>query len=124
MPVRFLPLQDITIPIWVPTVISWMSCPKPLIKSVCLSSLPSPLSEDGLYYEKDHLQLLSFFGRLNYSFMNRYLLTFTVRGDATSRFSKNNRWGVFPSVALAWKINEEAWMQGASGWLSDFKLHR
>ena len=83
---------------------------------------PSPLSEDGIYYSKEHLQLLSFFGRLNYSFMNRYLLTFTIRGDATSRFSKDNRWGVFPSVALAWKINEEAWMQRASGWLSDFKL--
>lgn len=92
------------------------------VDKVGVPFFPSPLSEDGLYYEKDHLQLLSFFGRLNYSFMNRYLLTFTVRGDATSRFSKNNRWGVFPSVALAWKINEEAWMQGASGWLSDFKL--
>lgn len=84
--------------------------------------VPSSLSEDGVYYSKDHLQLLSFFGRLNYTFKNRYLLTFTVRGDATSRFSKNNRWGVFPSVALGWKINDEAWMQGAAGWLSDLKL--
>ncbi len=84
--------------------------------------IPSPLSEDGVYYYKEHLQLLSFFGRLNYTFMGRYLLTATVRGDATSRFSKNNRWGVFPSVALGWKINDEAWMQGAAGWLSDLKL--
>jgi len=83
---------------------------------------PSPLSEDGLYYYKEHLQLLSFFGRLNYSFKNRYLLTFTIRGDATSRFKKENRWGVFPSVALGWKINDEAWMRGASSWLSDLKL--
>lgn len=83
---------------------------------------PSPLSEDGLYYYKEHLQLLSFFGRLNYTFMDRYLLTFTVRGDATSRFKKENRWGVFPAVALGWKINNEAWMQGTAGWLSDLKL--
>ena len=83
---------------------------------------PSPLSEDGVYYYKEHLQLLSFFGRLNYSFKNRYLLTFTLRGDATSRFSKDNRWGVFPSVALGWKINDEAWMQDAATWLSDLKL--
>ena len=84
--------------------------------------VPSELSADGLYYSKSHLQLLSFYGRINYGFMNRYLLTFTLRGDATSRFSKDNRWGIFPSVALAWKINEESWMQGASGWLSDLKL--
>ncbi len=84
--------------------------------------VPSELSADGLYYSKSHLQLLSFYGRINYGFMNRYLLTFTLRGDATSRFSKDNRWGIFPALALAWKINEESWMQGASGWLSDLKL--
>lgn len=84
--------------------------------------VPSELSADGLYYSKSHLQLLSFYGRINYGFMNRYLLTFTLRGDATSRFSKDNRWGIFPAVALAWKINEESFLQGASGWLSDLKL--
>ena len=80
------------------------------------------VSPDGNYHWADHLQLLSFFGRLNYTFMNRYLLTFTVRGDATSRFAKDKRWGVFPAVALAWKINEESFLQDASGWLSDLKL--
>ena len=50
-------------------------------------------------------QLLSFFGRLNYIFDDTYLLTFTLRDDASSRFSKDNRWGLFPSVALGWKIN-------------------
>ena len=54
--------------------------------------------------------------------MNRYLFTFTLRGDATSRFSKDNRWGVFPAVALAWKINEESFLQDAAGWMSDLKL--
>ena len=84
--------------------------------------VPSPLSEDGVYYSKGHLQLLSFFGRLNYQFKNRYLLTFTLRADATSRFNKDNRWGYFPAAALAWRINNESWMQDAAGWLSDLKL--
>ena len=80
------------------------------------------VSPDGDYHWADRYQLLSFFGRLNYKFKDRYLLTVTVRGDATSRFAKDKRWGVFPAVALGWKINQEAWMQGAAGWLSDLKL--
>lgn len=80
------------------------------------------VSPDGDYHWADRHQLLSFFGRLNYTFKDRYLLTVTVRGDATSRFAKDKRWGVFPAVALGWIINQEAWMQGAAGWLSDLKL--
>ena len=80
------------------------------------------ISSDGNYHWKDHLQLLSFYGRVNYGLLDRYLLTFTVRGDATSRFSKNKRWGVFPAAALAWKLNNEAFLESASGWLSDLKL--
>ncbi len=83
---------------------------------------PDPVDENGNYHWRNHLQLLSFFGRLNYTLMGRYLLTATVRGDATSRFSKDNRWGIFPAVALGWKINDEAWMENAAGWLSDLKL--
>jgi TonB-dependent starch-binding outer membrane protein SusC len=52
----------------------------------------------------------SYLGRLNYSFANRYLLTATFRADGTSRFSENNRWGYFPSVALGWNITEENFM--------------
>lgn len=65
--------------------------------------------------------LVSFFGRLNYTLLNRYLVTFTLRNDGSSRFNPDNRWGLFPSVALAWKIKEEAFMKNAH-WLSDFKL--
>jgi TonB-dependent starch-binding outer membrane protein SusC len=65
--------------------------------------------------------LVSFFGRLNYSFLNRYLLTGTVRYDGSSRFAKNNRWGLFPSVAFAWKINEESFLQDIDI-ISDLKL--
>ena len=67
-------------------------------------------------------QLVSFFGRINYIFDDAYLLTFTLRGDGSSRFSKENRWGIFPAVALGWKINNMKFMEPSSGWLNDFKL--
>ena len=68
------------------------------------------------------LQLVSFFGRVNYSFDNTYLLTFTMRRDGTSRFSKDNRWGMFPSVALGWKIAEMDFFEDARSVMNDFKL--
>jgi len=55
--------------------------------------------------------LVSFYGRFNYTLMNRYMLTFTLRNDHTSRFSPETRSGLFPSVAFAWKINEEGFLQ-------------
>ena len=69
---------------------------------------------------KTESYLISFYGRLNYTFMDRYLLTFTIRDDGTSRF-QNNKWGVFPSAALAWRISEENFMKSAD-WLSNLKL--
>jgi len=65
--------------------------------------------------------LISFYGRLNYSMMDRYLLTFTLRNDGSSRFAKGNRWGLFPSVALAWRMNEESFLKD-SDYLSNLKL--
>jgi iron complex outermembrane receptor protein len=65
--------------------------------------------------------LVSFFGRLNYAFKNKYLLTGTFRYDGSSRFSDDNRWGFFPSAAVAWKIHEEDFMKDF-GFLSDLKL--
>ena len=67
-------------------------------------------------------QLVSFFGRVNYIFDDTYLLTFTLRDDGTSRFSKDNRWGLFPALALGWKINNMKFMERTQGWLNDFKL--
>lgn len=55
--------------------------------------------------------MLSYYGRINYSFDGKYLLTATVRRDASSRFSKNTRWGTFPSVALGWTLTEEPWLK-------------
>lgn len=72
------------------------------------------------HYESEYY-LLSFYGRLNYSYDNRYMITATLRSDASSRFAKNNRWGLFPSVALGWKISQEAFLKD-SEILSDLKL--
>ena len=69
---------------------------------------------------KTESYLVSFYGRLNYTFMDRYLLTFTLRDDGTSRF-QNNKWGLFPSAALAWRISEEPFLRDVD-WLSNLKL--
>ena len=66
--------------------------------------------------------MLSFFARANYVLFNRYYLTATFRADASTRFSKGNQWGYFPSAAIAWRIVDEEWMQGAANWLSNLKL--
>lgn len=66
--------------------------------------------------------LVSFFGRLNYGLMDKYLLTVTLRNDGSSRFSKSNRWGLFPSAALAWSIINEPFMEKATDVLSNLKL--
>lgn len=65
--------------------------------------------------------MLSYYGRINYSFDGKYLLTATVRRDASSRFSKDTRWGTFPSVALGWTLTEESWLKNQKV-LSNLKL--
>jgi iron complex outermembrane receptor protein len=70
---------------------------------------------------KTENQLLSFFGRANYSFDSRYLFTVSLRADASSRFSKENRWGYFPAAAFAWNIAEEGFLKD-SRTISDLKL--
>ena len=67
-------------------------------------------------------KLLSFFGRANYNFMDKYLLSVTFRADGSSKFAEGNRWGYFPSAALAWRISSEPFMKGAEKWLDDLKL--
>ncbi len=66
--------------------------------------------------------LISYYGRLNYTLMKRYLLTATVRRDGSSRFAKDNRWGTFPSVALAWRVSQENFFEPLRGIVNDFKL--
>ena len=66
--------------------------------------------------------ILSYFGRINYTMADKYLATFTLRSDGSSKFGAGNRWGWFPSAALAWRISEEDFMKSTSKWLSNLKL--
>ena len=66
--------------------------------------------------------LISFFGKANYSYDNRYLISFTLRHDGSSRFGKHNRFATFPSVSAGWRISQEKFMTGASSWLDDLKI--
>lgn len=84
--------------------------------------------EKGGYIQNGHRlvptenYLVSFFGRLNYTLMERYLVTATLRRDGSSRFGEDNRWGLFPSVAAAWTISNEPFMKNTRDVLSNLKL--
>ena len=85
-----------------------------------LTGQGKPLKVNDIYNADD--KLLSFFTRANYNFMDKYLLSVTFRADASSKFSEDNRWGYFPSAALAWRISSEKFMAGTHSWLDDLKL--
>lgn len=79
------------------------------------------LQPDDVMSNKEANRLISFYGRATYSFGNKYTATATVRRDGSSRFGKNNRWGIFPSGSLAWRLSEEAFMDNLS-FVDDLKL--
>ncbi len=85
-----------------------------------LTSQGHPYTIDDNYSADD--KLLSFFGRANYNYKDKYLVSATFRADASSKFAKENRWGYFPSVALAWRISSEPFMKNTQKWLDDLKL--
>ena len=91
---------------------AWLSNTKPALLSE-ISASGSPSSQGAL---------ASFFGRVNYSFRDTYLLSATVRADGSSNFARGHRWGVFPSVSAGWIISNEPFMSETSGWLSFLKL--
>ena len=73
------------------------------------------------YFSPDD-KLLSYFGRANYNFKDKYLVSATFRADASSKFNSSNRWGYFPSAAIAWRISSEPFMKFAESWLDDLKI--
>lgn len=73
------------------------------------------------FYMADN-KLLSYFTRLNYNYLDKYLLNVTWRADGSSKFNADNRWGYFPSAALAWRVSSEKFMKGAEKWLDDMKF--
>lgn len=78
------------------------------------------LSTENFYDPNDIM--LSWFGRVNYDYDSKYLLSATFRADGSSKFSEDNRWGFFPSVAVAWRISSEKFMRATQSWLDDLKL--
>lgn len=71
---------------------------------------------------KGEFALFGLFGRVDYSFNDKYLFTGIIRRDGVSRFSKSNRYGVFPSASLGWRISQEDFMESTRDWLDDLKL--
>ncbi len=88
------------------------------VGSVNLSSNTAKEASDSPYKGR----ALSFFGRVNLSYDNRYYLTANVRRDGSDRFSKNHRWGTFPSVNVMWRIGQESFLRDKLPWLTDAKL--
>ncbi len=79
------------------------------------------LRPEDVLSEKNMYRLISFFGRANYAFKERYMLTATLRHDGSSKFGANQKWGTFPSVSAAWGLSQEEFLKDVS-WLSDLKL--
>jgi TonB-linked SusC/RagA family outer membrane protein len=79
------------------------------------------VGETEVYGGAEGFSLISFFGKLNYTFDDRYMASLTLRRDGSSRFGKNNRYGTFPSVSAGWRINQEKFMQNIS-WIDNLKI--
>ena len=77
---------------------------------------------DDVNSNKRQAKLISFFGRANYSLLDKYLFTASIRRDGSSRFGANNKWGYFPSGSFGWKVSEESFMESTKGWLDNLKL--
>ena len=96
-----------------------------LIKKNFTTDIIHVMTEDGEFVSNtgwsDAASNTSFFGRVNYGYDNRYLVTATIRADGSSKFGPSNKWGVFPSAAAAWRISHEKWMENAR-WLDNLKL--
>ena len=75
----------------------------------------------GNTYSNDD-KILSFFGRVNYSFKDKYQLSATMRADGSSKFTKGNKWGYFPSFAASWRISGEEFMENTRTWMDNLKL--
>jgi len=89
------------------------------IRDISLTNIPTARTGSGAYNLETHN--LSYFGRANYSFKGRYILTGTVRRDGSSRFGVDNTWGTFPSAAAAWRVSEESFLKSVPT-ISNLKL--
>ncbi len=81
----------------------------------------SGVGESEAYGSGGGYTLVSFFGKVNYTFDDRYMASFTIRRDGSSRFGKNNRYGTFPSISAGWRINQEGFLKDVS-WIDNLKI--
>ena len=88
-------------------------------RSIVDATHPYQKSDSSSYVTENYL--VSFFGRVNYTLADKYLLTFTLRDDGSSRFAEKNRWGLFPSAAFAWKLKDESFLRDVDA-VTDLKL--
>ncbi len=114
--------QEITSYNYKTTTIEARYFPKSTSRKVALANMALGEAQPIDTFESADENMSSFFGRVNYSFDDRYILTASLRADGSSKFASGNQWGYFPSAALAWRISQEDWMQGAQDWLSNLKL--
>ena len=77
---------------------------------------------DGTSSYRSDSKLIAFFGRVNYDYQGKYLFTASLRYEGSSKFGTNHKWGYFPAVSAGWRISQEEFMKGCSGWLNDLKL--
>lgn len=91
-----------------------------LSDAIKLTPLAKEAFVNNFYYTDDNM--VSFFGRANYDYKSNYIFSATLRADGSSKFGANNRWGYFPSAAVAWRVSSEPFMQATKGWLDDLKL--
>jgi len=75
-----------------------------------------------VYSYKNNARLVSFYGRVNYSLLGRYMFTGTLRDDGSTKFGANNKWGLFPSLSAAWRVSDETFMKSSLNWLNNLKL--
>ena len=81
----------------------------------------SETENPNIWSGKGSSQMASFIGRASYTALNRYIMTFNIRVDGSSNFSKKHQWGAFPGASVAWRMSEEPWLKSAS-WLSELKI--
>ncbi len=96
--------------------------PKYIDPVSALSMMQLGNAEPVVTSDNPDVKLSSFFGRVNYDYKGKYLFSATLRADGSSKFAVGNRWGYFPSAALAWRLSDESFLQGARSFLDDLKL--
>lgn len=96
--------------------------PKAALGNMGLGSAPTGATQPPPTSTETTSRVFSFFGRVNYAFDKKYLASFTLRADGSSKFAEGNRWGYFPSGTLAWRISEERFMENLKPTISDLKL--